>query len=398
MNKPALFVCIKNPFTRRDLERMGIEALERHFDLRILDCTPWLMPAARRTRSGESLTRANLRAIHSLREFKAALGDDTKGGYAIDYVGQFSPPAVLMFEALRSRGVKLVAMDSGPYPAPEATLGRRSMAAKLLDAFRYGGLRQHLYSRINRLLLAILPDQRADFALVSGTSWQRDPRFAQARRKIEAHSFDYERFRQINTQPAASEFTSAGPYAVYLDEDIAGHEDNEEVGLASPASAQRFYPALARLFDRFESATGMRVLIAAYPSNRPGATAHFGARQVVMGRTAELIRGASLIFAHASTAISFAVLWRRPLIFLTSDEIERSWYQPWIEAPRVLLRAAMMNLDRTPLDVSPASMIADMFAYENYQAEYIKSTRSPERSLWDIFLQVSGGPEIMARP
>jgi len=385
--KPTLFVCIKNPFTQRDLERMGIEALERDFDLRILDCTAWLMPSAQLTRGPGSLARSNLRAVSSLREFKTALGD-ARGSYALDYVGPFSPQAILMFNALKSRGIKLVVVDSGAYPSPEVTLGRRSLAVKIFDVFRHGGLRQHLNARINKLLLKFLPYQQPDFALVSGSWWTADPRFAEAVQKIPAHSFDYERYWQLKQAPASPDMACAGPYAVYLDEDIAGHEDNDDLGFATPASVARFYPALARLFDQFEAVTGMRVLVAGYPSNRSGAAECFGGRQVFLGCTAELIRDAGLVFAHASTAISFAVLWRRPLVFLTSNEIARSWYQRWIEAPRTLLRASMVNVDEAPLRISPEWSTIDVPAYENYQEMFIKSPDSPDISLWEILLEV----------
>ena len=394
--KPALFVCIKNPFTQRDLERMGIEVLEWHFELQILDCTPWLMPVAHRSRGAACLARPNLRAVHSLREFKAALGD-ARGGFAIDYVGQFSPSSILMFEALRARGLKLVVLDSGAFPVPQAAVGSRTLPAKILHALRHGGLRQHLNARVNRFLLACLPDQRPDVALVSGSSWRQDPRFAQARRQVEAHSFDYERYREVNAAGAAG-FGAAGPYAVYLDEDIAGHEDNLEMGVAAPASEQRFYPALARLFDRFEAESGMRVLVAGYPNHRRADKDPFGGRDVHVGRTAELIREASLVFAHASTAISFAVLWRKPLVFLTSDEIGASWYQPWIEAPREVLRAPLVDLDAAPRQPVAGKRL-DPAAYERYQATYIKSAASPDKSLWQIFLEVAGAPSgIMAAP
>jgi hypothetical protein len=385
--KPALFICIKNPFTGRDLERMGIETLAAHFELRIIDCTAWLMPAARTTRGATVLTRPDLHAVRSLREFIAALGD-ARGGYAIDYVGPFSPSAILMFNALKARDIKLVVIDSGAYPPPEATLGKRSTLTKILDVFRHGGLRQHLYARINRILLNCLRDQRPDYALVAGSWWQADPRFAQAAHKIAAHSFDYERYWQVKRAASGTAPSVDGPFAVYLDEDIAGHEDNAEIGLANPAVAENFYPALARLFDRFEAATGMPVVIAGYPSNRSGATAHFGQRRVLYGRTAELIRDAKLVFAHASTAISFAVLWRRPLVFLTSEEIGKSWYQPWIEAPRALLGAPLANIDRPPDAMPPEWSAVNAPAYENYQATFIKTPGSPDISLWEIFLQI----------
>lgn len=394
--KSALYVCIKNPFTQRDLGRLGIEALERHFELRILDCTPWLMPAAYRSRGSAGLARPNLRVVRSLREFKDALGK-ARGGVAIDYVGQFSPSSILMFEALRTRGIKLVVLDSGAFPLPRAPGGARSIVAKIFHTLRQGGVRQHLNARINRLFLACLPDQRPDLALVSGSSWRQDPRFAQARRQVEAHSFDYERYREVNAARPAG-FSSVGPYAVYLDEDIAEHEDNLEMGMAAPASKRRFYPALTRLFERFEAESGMRVVVAGYPNRRRTDEGRFGGREVHLGHTAELIREASLVFAHASTAISFAVLWRRPLVFVTSEEIARSWYQPWIEAPCAVLRAPLINLDAgTRPSTAAASLNAA--AYEQYQVTYIKSARSPEKSLWDIFVEGVATPSgIMASP
>ena len=117
-----------------------------------------------------------------------------------------------------------------------------------------------------------------------------------------------------------------------------------------------------------------------------------------VGRTAELIREASLVFAHASTAISFAVLWRKPLVFLTSGEIGASWYQPWIEAPREVLGAPLVDLDAA-LRQPVAGARADLAAYERYQVTYIKSAASPEKSLWRIIMEVAGTPSgIMAAP
>src|SRR5437016_6010164 len=332
--KDLLYICIKNPFTQRDLDRMGIESLERHFEVRILDCTAWLMPKAYETRGRSTMTRHNLRSIHSLRELKDELRD-VNGGFAIDYVGQFSIRSVLLFHLLKSRMCKLIAMDSGAYPSPELATGKRSAVKKILDAVRHGGLRQHLNARVIKLLLKCLPDQTPDYALVSGTSWTADPRFTGAAKIIPAHSFDYERYLQLRSTPRLLNYD----YAVYMDEDIAGHEDNAEMGFKTPVSAERFYSALARFFSAFEVAASIPVVVAGYPSDRATATARFNGREVIWGKTAELVRNAKVVFAHATTAISFSVMWRRPLVFLTTDEMNESWYGPWVEAPRKILNA-----------------------------------------------------------
>jgi hypothetical protein len=377
--KTRLYLCIKNPLVERDVERLGVAELGERYELRILDCTAWLMPAAFRTRGHSGLDLPNLRRIASLAEFKAAL---ETGGFALDCVGPFSPQAILMFDALRQRGIRLIVLDSGAFPAPETTLGRRNLARKLLDALRHGGLRAHLLARLNRLLLRLLPDQRPDLALVAGESWRADPRFASARRQVGAHSFDYERFRAVCARPLPDALRQLSPCAVYLDEDIAGHEDNVEMGLPAPTSEARFYPALNRFFDRFERATGLAVVIAGYPSRKQGACERFGGRPVFFGLSAELISTSRVVFAHASTAISFAVLWRRPLAFLTSGDITASWYGPWVESPRALLRAPLIDLDAEA--VLPDCERFDESAYAAYERAYIKSAGSPDASLWDI--------------
>lgn len=378
--KVLLYICVKNPFCERDMERMGVEALEKHFDVQILDCTAWLMPKALATRGASKIKRENLRHIHSLREFKAAIGDCC-GGFAVDYVGQFSIKAVLLFHTLKIRGFKLVVVDSGSYPSPDVALGKRSYLEKFLDAYRHGVLRQILNEKFIKLLLRVLPDQVPDFALVAGNSWKLDARFRSAAIKIPAHSFDYEIYRSLRglVQERSAD------YAVYLDETIAGHEDNAELGFPEPATASRFYPALKKFLDGFETSSGMPVVVAGYPSlNQANCLGNFAQREVVYGKTAPLIRDAKLVFAHASTAISYAVLWRKPIVFLTSSEISNSWYQPWIEAPRSLLKASVVDIDDFAFDAAPKEWESvDAKSYERYEASYIKSKESPDSSLWE---------------
>jgi len=383
--KEFLYICIKNPFTQRDCDRMGIEALERQFEVRILDCTAWLMPKAHETRGRSTIMRHNLRRIGSFRELRDELRN-VQGGFAVDYVGPFSAKAILLFHHLKARGCKLIVIDSGAYPSPEVTLRKRSVGKKILDAIWQGGVWQHLNARIIRVLLQFLPDQTPDYALVAGTSWTTDPRYSRAAQIIPAHSFDYERYLQIRDTPALRD----GAYAVYVDEDIAEHEDNAEMGMARPVSAARFYRALEAFFADFESVAGMPVLVAGYPSERTAHTTRFNGRQVLFSKTAELIRNAKVVFAHASTAISYAVLWRRPLVFLTTQEMRRSWYGPWVETPSKLLNVPLVDID---LDKPRSGSCADWQrvderAYKQYETTYLRSVDSPDDSLWSIFLAV----------
>ncbi len=369
---------------------MGIEALEQHFEVRILDCTAWLMPRAFSTRGQSKMTRQNLRRIGSLHELKDELRTRS-GGIAIDYVGQFSIKAILLFYLLKDRGIRLVVLDSGAVPPPKVATRTGSLWAMILFAMRSKAFQRHATSLLIKLLLKCLPDQSADYALVAGTSWERNPRFSRARIKIPAHSFDYEKFLQVRKLPEQRNYD----YAVYLDEDIAGHEDNLELGLGHPVSERRFYETLSRFFGRFEAVSGMPVLVAGYPSERVRRLEHFGGREFVRGETAQLIRNAEVVFAHGSTSSSYAVMWRRPIVFLTSDEMTASWYYPTIDARARSLHCPIVSIDheQEQLDIVEWQKM-DQGAYNLYEETYIKSKNSPEVSLWEIFLNIRPAADV----
>lgn len=393
MVKQSLRIFVKNPFTRRDYERMGIVELGQHFDVQILDCSPWLMPKTARTRGGYAMELPNLLTVASYRQLRNLL-DDTSGGVAVDYVGQFSLKAILLFHYLKRRKFKLVVVDSGAHVfPPERNLAGLSIRNGIY-ALKNRYLQRGLKAVTRRLFLSLLPDQSPDVAFVSGTSWMTNSRLAQAREKIPAHSFDCERFLQVRNLPPFR----AGEYAVYLDENIAGHEDNAELGYSSPVTDAKFFPALATFFASYETVSRVPVIVAGYPSDRPDLRSHgFDSREVVYGETPNLIRGAKLVFAHASTAISFAILWRRPLVFLTSQEIVSSWYHPWIEAPGRFLNAPIVDVDSFEMSKSAVAewLNFDRSAYDCYEETFIRSKGAPAISLWDIFAVLNQDHECM---
>jgi hypothetical protein len=111
-----------------------------------------------------------------------------------------------------------------------------------------------------------------------------------------------------------------------------------------------WYPALARFFDRLESATGVRVEVAGHPKSRhPAIAPCFGNRPVHYGRTVELVRDSALVMTRQSAAVALAVMFRKPLIFLCSDQIEldlRAIYG--IRSLAALFGKSPVNVDAPP--------------------------------------------------
>lgn len=363
---------------------MGIAYLSQCFDLKILDLTAWLMPVAFKRRTESNFKNLNLKKIASHDELKREL-DGESGGYALDYVGQFSPSALMLFNTLKSHGISIIVVDSGAHPAHKGAAGQSSLLAKLRRVIGHGSAREHINGLLVRVLRKLLPDQRPDIALVAGQSWRGNPRFAEAAQKAQAHSFDYELFLRTKDQKSLVDY----PYAVYLDEKITSHEDNIEHGVSDPASSERLLPSIGRFFAELERRTGLRVVIAGYPSAHPEVLSKsFGDRPAFVGQTARLVKDASLVLAHGTTSVSFAVIARKPVVFLTSQEILNSWYQPSIELLRSHLGAALVNIDDQPSTWPDNWMTLDQSAYDNYRETFIKACDAPDRSLWETLSEV----------
>lgn len=382
--KMPLFLAVKNPFTIRDYERMGIAELAQGFDLTVLDCSGWLMPATNETRSNRACDSVRVVVIRSLSDLKRTL-TNVHDGFAIDYVGQFSIDAILLFHHLKRHGLKIVVIDSGAIPVPKEWSRPPITLRTVIYAARSHLLGRALRGAARKLLLRLLPDQSPDIALVSGISWMSNTRFVSAKLKLPAHSVDYEKFRRVNLAPPVN---NPAKYALYLDESLPFHEDNSELGFPSPVSPDRFGKALRAFFSKFEATTGLSVKIAGYPSTEGTASGDFfGNRELVFRRTAELVRSADVVFAHGSTSISFAVLWRCPLIFLTTPELSDSWYFPWVRAMADILHSPLIDIED---DFPTEDRVGDWFhpnqaGYMEYETTYLRAEKAPNIGLWDIF-------------
>jgi len=120
---------------------------------------------------------------------------------------------------------------------------------------------------------------------------------------------------------------------------------------------------------------------------------YFEGIPIEVGRTAELIRGCKAVVCHDSTAIQFAVLFARPVIFVTTDELDRLFLDASFKSESIAAFAAelgksVINLDRDLEDVDwRRELNIDERRYADYRNRYIKIDGSPEIPYWNIVIR-----------
>ena len=109
------------------------------------------------------------------------------------------------------------------------------------------------------------------------------------------------------------------------------HPDIPYLNFDRPVTEQEYYPPLLKFFRKFEKETGLKIKFAAHPKSLKKSRSKLPLDiDYSIGNTEELVKNSSLVLLHASTAASYAILFKKPTIFLTSNELKNSWFGPRI--------------------------------------------------------------------
>ena len=199
---------------------------------------------------------------------------------------------------------------------------------------------------------------------------------------IENHCLDYEIF--LREKDRVSRVLNQ---AVFIDQYMPYHRDFMNIDHSQPMDADLYYSTMRAFFDRIELELGLKVVIAAHP--RTDCYEHqkgFGNRDVRYGETAHLISKSKLVLGHNSTAISFAVMYRKPVMLLVTMPLyhrqiyEKHFYHAYANE----LGTPLQFIDE-PETVSLSDPFSiDEKKYDQYISRFIKCPNSPSLPFWEI--------------
>jgi hypothetical protein len=196
--------------------------------------------------------------------------------------------------------------------------------------------------------------------------------------------FDYDRYMEARADCGRKLVN--GRFAVFLDSNLPYHSDLAFCGFQR-IDPVGYYRSLNRFFGLLEREHGVKVVIAAHPrSDYDGTT--FEGRQTHRLATAELVRDAEFVLSHTSTAMSYAVLNGKPLIFIYTAGMAAAYERWFIREMHCFadyLDASLCNVDEigdarrvVVRQVNPA-------CYERYKYNFLTSRQSESTPTQEIF-------------
>jgi len=181
-------------------------------------------------------------------------------------------------------------------------------------------------------------------------------------------------------------------YCVFLDNAQAHNPDIGVEGMPYLDKA-RYYASLNGFFKLVEERFGLPVVIAAHPkSDYPPEL--FEGRRILKSLTPELVKDADLVLCHHSTAIGYAVLARKPLLFFFTGEMGTLYAETRIRPMRGFagcLGAPVLDADALRSSEEIPAAAVDEKLYADYKYDFLTSPATEKTFTRDIVLRELGG-------
>lgn len=130
---------------------------------------------------------------------------------------------------------------------------------------------------------------------------------------IASASFDFLEYNkfQLTAENVSDEF------AIFIEENLIDDTDFVLTGSSKGADAEIYFKSMCDCLSRIQNVSGTKVKILPHPkTDRDRLKSHFPSFDLVEENSANAIRNSQFVVTHASTAISYAVLAKKPILLM----------------------------------------------------------------------------------
>ena len=202
------------------------------------------------------------------------------------------------------------------------------------------------------------------------------------KRKLYTHSYNYNHFLALDKKKIK---IKKKDYIVYVDQGLLTHPDFF-IKKREPLVDKNFYIKINNFLSFIEKKYKYQIKIALHPKNNKMNNL-FPKRYICyLDKTAELIKDSKHVLIHYSTAVSFGVLFKKPITFLTSDKLNN--FRPGAQITKLSheLKSHLINIDKNKKKIR-LQMKFNKKAYNMYLDKYIKHPKSTGENSFKYLLR-----------
>lgn len=320
------------PISRREAEWLQLNWLEEEgFRVKIFDLSKILHSVD--VRSNLDTHQADDKYIHKIEsflEFDAVVAQATHDSIFIDLlqgIGEIQWRFERVFRILKKHKARYFIIHADGYPCLAPTgrqiwlrfkkvfsprLLMQFLARKVATQLRKKGVLYPLPTKVLATQTTGLKAFVSEYQIPEQSIWTLN----------HPDYYDWLRFSaHIKKEGVVSSLNLPPRFCVFID-DAQTHHPDYAIMKMKPMDNEKYLASMNKFFRFIEDNTGIPLLIAGHPRPQYDDFLNiFDGRRIIQGKTMELVANSELTIVSYSTAASFAVLFDKPLIVLTNNEL-----------------------------------------------------------------------------
>jgi len=203
-----------------------------------------------------------------------------------------------------------------------------------------------------------------------------------AKKTIGINLRDYDQYKIVKNNEKIVSYK----YAVFIDQNLPEHPDLELLQLEC-LNLEEYYGALDQFFEQIKQTFKLDVVVATHPTNNRGWSTSVS-RTSYAGITECLIKDAEFVIAHTSTAISYAVLNMKPIVFIYTEQMKVLYKNTIIQQ----IRAIAKYLGQDTYNINQLNDLERLTVtepirhnYQKYKYQYLTNTESENKYSDEIY-------------
>ena len=361
---------ISQPFNSYFDNRVQLTRLaEEGFSVKVFDLSSFMMSNAQKTSYSTNDKRIDILNIKDRKSFLEIIKKYRRNTVIVDYSNQ-DP---LIRHVINKLNIKIIRIQGSGAPSvylknsnienikktnlfPNFWI-RLDYIKKSSPTYIFNSLKKKFFLRIFKPFIDV-------FILSGDEMLTNEQRYINSDTKIiKAHDFDFDKFKSIK-----SNLGQPKEHLIFIDQMIPNHPEFTLRNNRYP-SPKIYYERLNYFFDKVEEATNLNVIISLHPRNTTNIDSlGYGNREVIYGDTADLIKNSRGIITHNSTSITFAILFKKPILFIADKELIHMI--PAIQVLHNRLSQKTIMIDRA---INNSDIISNMQINKKIRAEFKKN-------------------------
>jgi hypothetical protein len=375
-----IYIVTNTYFNNRDKERFGIDFfLSKNFEVVVIDVQDYTNPELRFIENPTYKEEDNLfvAKCSNFDDFKKTIKLHGKG-IAIVFLS-INIQSTKIKKYLKLNKIKIGIVHGGMLPT---VTNNTQITRKIFVKLKNIGLKKFIFLVYTRIYSKIFSPKIYDFLITS--SYEKSVEnynIVKPKSIIETHCLDYDlSIKHKNDKSLIEE-----KYIVFLDQYLLDHSDFVRSNDSFNISSDKYYSELNNFFMLIEKKLNYKVVVAAHPrANIKNYKELFNDREIIQAKTPLLIKYSEFVITNHSTAINFAIIYKKPIVFFTNDDLKVTSYNYLAILFSDLLKQNYINisgLKKITLDIK-----IDNKYYDDYKDQYIKKNNLESLS-WDIFYE-----------